>query len=93
MSSTPPPVSSEVEETAMDSIAEQSKSTSVPAGHEGPPPHSPDTCNREETPPECSAGDLQSTPPLPDSRERSSPPAALTEVFDEDRRLLLDSER
>ena len=57
-----------------------------------PPAQSPDTCNPEETPPQGSAVDPQSTHELPDSLQRSSalPP---TDGVDENSRLLLDGER
>ena len=56
-----------------------------------PPALSPDTCNPEETPPQGSAGDSQSTQELPDSLERSSA-LAPTDGVDENSRQLLDGE-
>ena len=57
-----------------------------------PPSPSPDTCNPEETPPQGSAVDPQSTHELPDSLQRSSalPP---TDGVDENSRLLLVDEQ
>ena len=56
-----------------------------------PPAQSPDTCNPEETPPQGSAGDQQSTQELPDSLERSSA-LAPTDAVDKNSRQLLDGE-